>query len=56
MTWEYLRRNGRELLTAEMNDLGREGWEMVSMSTTNVGGWPIPKTEYHYVFKRERRA
>ena len=56
MKWEYLRRNGRDLYTDELNKLGSEGWELVSHSTTHSGGWPVGSTEHHYVFKREVRA
>jgi hypothetical protein len=49
--WEYRQLFGYQTFV-QLNEQGRNGWELVSQSMCHVGG-AFGETRYSYVFKRE---
>jgi hypothetical protein len=49
MKWEYMPHNSFRLTREQLNQLGREGWELVSYTPPHDSA----STEHEYIFKRK---
>ena len=53
--WEYRNLSPSFLRDWELNNLGEEGWELISHSVINcAGSWDSGTIRHYYTFKRRK--